>query len=233
VFAYFTPMNVYGWNLPPGPAAPDGGQYPGFYAPYAAALKRADACLGGLVSYLKRKGIYDNSIVVLTADHGESLGEDGHWGHAGWLFPEDVRLPLIVHIPRASEAALTTDLARIAFGTDIAPTLYALLGHAVRDLGSLFGSPLFVPADTAPVARRRECFVINSSYAPTYGVLCRNGRSLYVLDVAAGREFAFDLTTPPLGSAVPITADVRRLNQRVMRDRVEKVAAVYRFSFKP
>jgi sulfatase-like protein len=231
VFAYSTPMNVHGWNLTPGPAAPDGRLFPGFFAPYAAALQRADACVGGLVSYLKRTGRYETSIIVLTADHGDSLGEGGHWGHASWLFPEDVRIPLIIHIPAALRATQTTDLARIAFGTDIAPTLYGLLGHAVRDLGPLFGSPLFVPADRAPISRRRACFLINSSYAPTYGVLCANGRSLYVVDVAEGRELAFDLTTPPLGLPVPITGEIRRAGQRMIRDRVEQVAALYHLSF--
>jgi Sulfatase len=77
-----------------------------------ARLERIDACLGRFVSFLKARGRYDNSIIVLASDHGDSLGENGRWGHAMWLFPEDVRLPLIVHAPRALQSHDFPNLAR-------------------------------------------------------------------------------------------------------------------------
>ena len=96
-------------------------------------MRRIDGCFGAFVAYLKQHGRYDNSIVIVTADHGDALGEQGYWGHAVWLFPEIVRIPLIVHVPAALRQTVTTDLTRLAFSTDIAPTLYALLGHPVAD----------------------------------------------------------------------------------------------------
>ena len=147
VFAFLSPMNVYTLNLWPSDGIRTGRWDGGFYEPYATAVRRIDTCFGTFVEYLKDAGLYDNSVIVLTTDHGESLGEDGNWGHQFWLFPEDVRIPLIMHVPSAWRANVTTDLGRVTFSTDIAPTLYQLLGHDVRDLGPLFGMPLFASSD--------------------------------------------------------------------------------------
>ncbi len=73
--------------------------------------------------YLQERGLYDNSIIILASDHGESLGTDGNWGHQFFLFPEDVRIPLIVRLPPAMRERFTTDLARVTLLRDVAPTL--------------------------------------------------------------------------------------------------------------
>ena len=228
VFGYFAPMNVHILNTQRGGQASLDGEYPGFYAPYASRLKRLDACFGEFVAYLKDRGRYDNSIVVLTSDHGDSLGEGGNWGHGMWLYPEDVRLPLIVRVPAALAPHVTTDLARITFSTDIAPTLYALLGRRVRDLGPLFGAPLFVPASAAMPDRRRQSFLLTSSYGATFGLLRRNGRLLYISDLVEWRESAYDLAAAPVGS--PIVADtvLRRVSQKHIKEQVADVALLYR-----
>src|SRR5262249_32258016 len=82
----------------------DGGQYGGFYAPYPSRVRRMDGCFGNFVRFLKARGMFENSIIALTADHGDSLGEEGRWGHAYALVPEVVRVPLIVHVPKAYQA---------------------------------------------------------------------------------------------------------------------------------
>jgi hypothetical protein len=233
MFAYLAPMNVHLLNTRSGKTLSPVEGYPGFYAPYASRLRRLDACFGAFVSYLKERAIYDDSIIVLTSDHGDSLGENGQWGHQFGLFPEHIRIPLIVHLPEALRTAVTADLSRVAFLTDLAPTLYALVGHEVEDHGPLFGSPLFVPRDREPRPRRRESFLLTSSYGPTYGLLRRNGRSLYVSDVAAGREFAFDLSRDPLGARVDVTDDLRQLNQRLIRQHLEAFNSYHGLSPEP
>ena len=73
--------------------------------PYASRLQRVDACFGKFIEYLEAQGLYDYSVVVFTADHGDLLGEEGRWGHAYNLNPEVTRIPLIIHLnghaPRA------------------------------------------------------------------------------------------------------------------------------------
>jgi Sulfatase len=227
VFGYFAPMNVHILNTQRGGQTSLDGDYPGFYAPYASRLKRLDGCFQQFIAYLKARNRYDDSIIVLTSDHGDSLGEEGHWGHAMWLFPEDVRIPLIVKIPEAMKARVTTDLARVAFSTDIAPTLHALLDRPVLDLGPLFGAPLFVPAGASMLDRRRESFLLTSSYGATFGLLRRNGRFLYVSDLVEWRESAYDLSTGPLGASMVVDSALRRVNQRRIREQVTEVAELY------
>jgi arylsulfatase A-like enzyme len=63
-------------------------------------VHRIDGCFGAFVDDLKRRGLYDSSIVVVTADHGDSLGEAGRWGHAYTVFPEILRVPFIARLPK-------------------------------------------------------------------------------------------------------------------------------------
>lgn len=228
VFGLFRPMNIHILNTMRGGQRSLDHDYPGFYAPYASRVRRLDGCFGAFVSYLKQHGRYDNSIIIVTADHGDSLGEDGNWGHAVWLFPEIVRIPLIIHVPSALRPAVTTDLARVAFTTDIAPTLYALLGHAVRDLGQLFGAPLFVPSNQQLSPRRRDAFLLTSSYGSTFGLLRRNGRLLYVSDLTEWREYAYDLSGQLVATPMVVDDDLRRVSQRLIRERVAEAERFYR-----
>jgi membrane-anchored protein YejM (alkaline phosphatase superfamily) len=221
VFAFLSPMNVYLLNSSRSSTVIPGSDLDhSFYAPYANNVQRVDRCFGTFVSYLKNAGLYDNSVILLTSDHGESLGEDGNWGHQFWLFPEDVRIPLIVHIPARLRSQVSADLDRVSFSVDIAPTLYKLLGYDVQDLGRLFGAPLFVTPEEEPVPRRRQSFLVMSSYGPSYGLLRRNGRFLYISDLIHFREYAFELFQEPLGTRVKVSDDLRRVNQALIRERV-------------
>jgi len=163
----------------------------------------------------------------VTADHGDSLGESGNWGHAFWLFPEDVRIPLILHLPPALASTVTTDLSRAAFSTDIAPTLYALLGYRVADLGPLFGAPLVAAPGGALRDRRREPVLLTSSYAPTVGLLRSSGRELFVSDLYERKEFAFELPAEDVARRVAIDHATRSLNHRVIRERIDDVERIY------
>lgn len=228
VFAFLAPMNVHTLSATPAPLDPaQRPGYRGFNEVYAARLQRADACFGRFMTYLTSAGLADDSIVVLTSDHGDSLGEGGQWGHGYSLAPEVVRIPLIVGLPARLRTAVTTDLSQIAFSTDLAPTLYGLLGYPVRDLGPHFGAPLFTPADRDPPSRRRESYLLMSSYGASYGMVRRNGRLLYVSDLVAAREYAYDLRGTPLGRRVPLVAGLRNLNQALIREQIRGVEGLY------
>ena len=90
---------------------------------YEGEVAYLDEHLGVLFDDLKRRGVYDKTLVVLTADHGEEFHEHGGWWHGTTLYDEQIHVPLIVkppgaHGPPRVSEGLTTSL-------DIAPTIVA------------------------------------------------------------------------------------------------------------
>jgi Sulfatase len=207
---------------------PPGETYPGFFDKVAAGVHEVDTCLGRFVGFLKRVNLYDESVIIVTSDHGDSLGEEGRWGHAFYLYPEVMRVPLIVHLPSWLKARVKTDVEAVAFNTDITPTVYGLLGYAPRNLGTLFGRPLFVDRDADAPTRRREAFLIASSYGAVYGMLRDNGRLMYVVDAVDGREYAFDLANVP-GTRVEVTQSMTTENRRMIQEHLTALAALYQY----
>lgn len=227
VMTYLSPMNLHILNTQRAGQRSLDGEYPGFYAPYASRLRRIDGCFGRFVSYLKARGRYDRSIIVITGDHGDTLGEGGRWGHATWLTPEVVRVPLLVRVPPAWRGAVTTDVGRLAFTIDIVPTLYALRGASVPDRGIMSGQPLIVPRTAKPSDRRREAYLLTSSYGASYGLVWGNGRFLYVTDLLEWGEFAYDMSEDPLGQPMAITEDLRRAVHDRIREQVGELGRLY------
>lgn len=228
LFAFMAPMNVHIQNTHVRGGNPVDPRYPGFYAPYAARLERLDGCFGDFVRELKRRQIYDDSVIIITADHGDSLGEHGQWGHQHFMFPEDIRIPLLVHLPGRLRQGLTTDLERASFSTDITPTLYALTGRRDFIAAEDYGAPLFVDADRTLASRRDGSFLLTSSYGPAYALLRNNGKEVYVSDLINGREYGFDLHRGMLGTEVPVDERMRRSGQQAIEAHLERVSALYR-----
>jgi glucan phosphoethanolaminetransferase (alkaline phosphatase superfamily) len=228
IFAMTRPLQLHVARLARD-TAPPAADYPGFVPGYAAQVAALDRCFGGFIEYLKARRLYDDSVVILTSDHGESLGEEGRWGHAYTLHPEVVRIPLIVHLPSRLAARLTTDPSRVALSTDVTPTLYALAGQAPRHLGVLYGSPLFTPIDQPVPARRRESFLLASSYGPVYAMLRHNGRSLYIANAIEGRDVAYQMRADGRMDRLTLTDVMRTVNRSIMREHIGQIAADYRF----
>ncbi len=230
VFGYSLPQTVHFAVVMFQKPMPAEDAFSGFFAPVAAGLQRTDRCFGTFIDFLKRSGMYDDSVIIVTSDHGDSLGDQGRWGHAYTIFPEVMRVPLIMHLPTWLRSNLTTDLARPAFLTDIAPTLYSLLGYAPASLGSLYGEPLFVPRDQTPSDRRHESYLVASSYGSVYGTLRHNGRALYIADAIDGRDYAYDTRDNSIGARVQVTEALRSLNWNLIRRDIDRLGAQYHFS---
>jgi hypothetical protein len=223
VFTFLAPMNVHVLNTMGGRATKP---YPGFYAPTAMELERTDTCFGNFIAFLKGAGMFDNSIIVLTSDHGDSLGEENRWGHQNYLFPEIVRIPLIISVPAALRSRLTTDLSRVAFLPDITPTLTSLVTGQARDGDLPDGGVLLVPSEQQFRSRRRRAFMLMSSYGPAFGVLRKNGREMYMTDLRDWQEHAFELG-PVWYDEVPVTAAARSASHATLLENVEAVRRLY------
>jgi arylsulfatase A-like enzyme len=171
--------------------------------------------------------LYDDSIVVITSDHGDSLGEQGRWGHAYTLFPEIVRIPLIVHLPTRWRANLQYDPHGIAFLTDLTPSLYYLLGQRPVMNNPLLGRPLFTATSEEQKSYLRASYMLVSSYAPVYGLLSRGGRMLYIADGVNFQDYAYELDPDGGSREVSLSESQRAGAQAEIREQVNIVAGFY------
>jgi arylsulfatase A-like enzyme len=204
----------------------DARSYDGFYAPVASRVRRFDACFGEFIADLRARGEYDRSLIVLTSDHGDSLGEEGRMGHAYTLYPEVARVPLIVHVPPAMKDRYAWDLRRAAYTTDLTPTLYRLLGHEPVSPGSFYGASLARrKSGAAPAGRDR---MLAASYGSVYGAVLDEGARLYVIDAIERREMLFALGPgPEPATRLPVDPATRRAAGGAIVSTVESIARAY------
>lgn len=109
---------------------------------YLGDVATADAFLGKLIRELERHGLYDDTAIIVTSDHGENLGEHGYMDHQFGLFETLLAVPLVVKTADQAQPGVRTDPVML---TDIFPTILELAGVEVtRDLPharSLLGPP--------------------------------------------------------------------------------------------
>lgn len=123
-------------------------------ATYYGMISQVDDELGRLFAALRDSGAYDNTLIIVTADHGEQLGD--HWmiGKDGY-FEAAFNIPLLVRDPRAARAARGLTVDAFTEAVDIMPTILEFLGIAVPP--QLDGRSLadFI-AGASPASWRRE-----------------------------------------------------------------------------
>jgi arylsulfatase A-like enzyme len=91
---------------------------------YDGEIRYTDAYVGRLVTSLARRRLLDDTVVVVTSDHGEEFFEHGNKGHRKTLYDESIRVPLIVRYPPRVPAG--TVVERQVRLMDVAPTILAL-----------------------------------------------------------------------------------------------------------
>ena len=108
---------------------------------YYAFTTLIDGQIGRIIDHLRQRKILENTVVVFTADHGESLGDHGGIYNKGWThFEETHRIPLIIKMPDAHASnRVVKELVSLA---DIYPTIMEMAG-----LQSYTLPPAAVPAD--------------------------------------------------------------------------------------
>ena len=134
-------------------APPDAADVKQIRALYDGSVSAIDHAVGRVLRTLEREGKADNTIIVVTADHGEVLFENGHGqGHGDHLFgDEGTHVPLFIVDPRITKERSTTSAA-IVREVDIAPTLYELAG--VTPPADLDGRSLVPALGGAPLEPR-------------------------------------------------------------------------------
>ena len=205
------------------------GDYSGFYAPYASRISRFDAAFGRFIAFLKKQGRYDNSVIIFTADHGDSLGEEGRFGHAYTLFPEIVRIPMLIHLPTGMKQGLTLEPAAPAFLTDLTPSLYYLLGHRPIRVDRALGRPLFTTTIEEQVPYRQDHYLLASSYGAVFGILDGTGKVLYISDGVNFADHLYRLDQGLVGVKRPLTGEQKAHYDKLILDDIDLVNRFYQF----
>ena len=92
---------------------------------YKNAIYFADFEIGKLLTDLEEKQMLQNTIVIITGDHGEEFYETGFWGHTSSFSQYQTKVPFILHIPDVPHKIITY----LTSHNDVVPTMFELLGY--------------------------------------------------------------------------------------------------------
>ena len=174
---------------------------------YLNVLHETDSHLGRLFAALRERGIADDTLVVITGDHGEAFGDPHEQqGHGFSVYDEEVNVPLMIWNPRLFPTGERR--ADVAGHVDLNATVADLLGAEIPD--GWQGHSLFEKG------RPNRTFFVASVDEYMLGI--REDRWKYIFEASSGNEQLFDLTTDPREERNAATGQpeiVSRLRQRV------------------
>ena len=185
---WFTWLHVFDPHAPYRPPAPFAAQYAS--QPYFGEVAAVDAALAPLFDDLR--GAARPTLVVVTGDHGEALGDHGEQTHGLFAYESTLKVPLIV--AQLGTPAQRGEVAGAARHVDIVPTILEAVGQPVP--GDLPGRSLLTAAERAAPDARPSYFeamsaVLNRGWAPLAGIVA--GREKYIdLPIAERYDLAAD-----------------------------------------
>ncbi|MBN1766305.1 MAG: sulfatase-like hydrolase/transferase [Sedimentisphaerales bacterium] len=92
---------------------------------YAGEIAFTDHCIGRVIEKLKELEMYDSSLIIITADHGEGLGDHKETTHGYFIYQDTVKVPLVIKVPGSSKGRRIKSPVGLI---DIVPTVCSLLG---------------------------------------------------------------------------------------------------------
>ena len=188
---FFLWVHLWDAHDPYNPPEPFRSRFPN--TPYNGGIAYVDDTVGKLLDYLRSQGLYDNSLIAVAADHGESLGDHGELTHSIFLYDATIHVPLLFKLP--GNRLSGQRVAETASLVDLAPTIIEGLGQTPpaamegRSLMPLVGNP---HPEMRPSLATGDHSERSFGWSPL--VSLRIGNQLYVR--APKPEF-YDLTADP------------------------------------
>jgi len=217
---FFAWVHYFDPHTPYEPPPPYAAGYRG--REYDGEIAYADAALGRLLARLEASGLLENTLVVLTADHGESLGEHGEATHGIFIYDSTLHVPLILAHPALIPAGRTVG-SPVGL-TDLAPTILDLLGIPLpAGMDGISAAPALKskPGSGGPNVEGREMYIecqagwLDRRWAPLRGI--RTGTWKYI---DAPQAELYDLRTDSGETRNVLSthpAEVRRLSEALGR----------------
>lgn len=163
---------------------------------YYACASLIDEQFGRIMKHLKRRGLADNTVTIISSDHGETLGSHGGLSDKGFSHFEEIqRIPMILNDPRCGSAGkVRNELVSLV---DICPTILDYAG-VPDDCGRYHGRSLRPLVEGESVEWRDSVFVEfhGLGNVPTMMITCRHANLKYGW-TATGRDELYDLLDDP------------------------------------
>lgn len=143
--------------------------------PYSGEVAYVDDQLGVLLDFLQNRRLLEKTVIILTADHGEALGEKGEDTHSYFAYNNTIHVPLFVHIPGRQAETFNRNVCHV----DIFPTLCAILGLRVPP--QLQGESLLAvmaagERKSAEIYFESMTAYLNRDWAPLRGLISGNSK---------------------------------------------------------
>lgn len=139
-------------------------------ANYDAEINWVDHHIGKLIDKLKEKGVWENTIIMVVADHGDEFFEHNSIGHRSTLFAEQVRIPMVLRAPNMPTAG--SRISNVSRIYDVAPTLLDLATN--KSLLGVEGESLSADINGDTISR--------SAFQNIFSGGTRRSRSLNIAD---------------------------------------------------
>ncbi|HUP50180.1 MAG TPA: sulfatase-like hydrolase/transferase [Thermoanaerobaculia bacterium] len=212
---FFAWLHFYDPHTPYEPPEPFKSQFAGRgpNAMYDGEIAFADSQVGRLLAWLREKGLAENTIVIVTSDHGEGLGSHGESEHGYYIYDYAVRVPLIIRGAGMAPARVTRQVRTI----DLFPTILDLV--SIGESAKVEGESL-LPLITGSEPKERTRYAYSESMATRlqYGwsalYSVRTNAHKYI---AAPRSELYDLRDDP-GETRNRLDDERRVVLQLRRE---------------
>lgn len=177
---------------------------------YDASIAATDDWLRRFWETLEQRGLADDTLLVVTADHGEEFWEHGGSGHGYTLFDENLRVPLIVHHPSLAPRMVPEQVRLL----DVAPTIVDLVGATAPTSwqGESLEGSLSGHAKTLVAFSEHSHFPAKSARTP---------QAKLILSVAEPTRGFFDLRNDPLETK-NLMPELDRATARPMFEGIER-----------
>jgi len=181
---FFLWVHLYDAHDPYDPPAPFKARFAS--QPYDGEIAYADSAVGKLLDQIRKHGLYDETLIAVMADHGESLGAHGESTHGIFLYDETLHVPLLFKLPASHGAGRRLD-ARVRL-VDVAPTILQEAGLPVpKEMQGESLSGMMRPAGphvAAAVAEERSAYAETDYPHRAFGWsslrALRSGKYLYI-----------------------------------------------------
>jgi len=177
---------------------------------YDTAIANVDEAIGELVGELERLGLYDDTLIVLTSDHGEFLGEHLLAGHGKDVYAESTSIPLIVKAPSQRDARVESALASTV---DVAHLVTSSLPAAIA---ARWSARFPHHPGSGIVVSEQEFALPKDLLHPVWGHRFRRARTAYfewpwkLIDSSDGEHELYDLAADPHETTNLVAKDTER-----------------------